>query len=165
MANREHRGHGFYIDNPGATAPMEQPAPSVLDGRRRDLPDAHRWQWWRWSLFYDPNTRRPSMRRLTLFRSPWLWAMVHWHVGPDQPKLHTHWSWLASLILRGGYDEERPNGMRRVRWWNYCGRGRYHRVAAIHGRRCMTLCFTGGLVDPVRYTDSPSVAGAGERAT
>ena len=157
MANREHKGHSFYIDNPHLVAPPAAPSlPPELVGRRCDLQDGARWQWWRWSIFHDPNSRRRTMLRLTLFRTPWLWAMLHWHFGPDQPRLHTHWSWLVSFVFRGSYVEERLDGERRVRWFNFVRRGAYHRIASVDdGAR--SIVFTGGLVDRVRYTDSPTL--------
>ncbi len=151
MANREHRGHPFYIDNPLAALPPP-PAPDGLGGRRRNLPDDVRWQAWRWSSYHDPHTRALTLVRLTIFKTPWLWMMLHWHHAPDQPKLHTHWSWLASFIWRGSYDEERAGGLHRRRWFNFVPRGAYHRIARVHGA-ARSIVVTGGQRDPVLYAD------------
>lgn len=158
MANREHKGHGFYIENPWIYGfPTVLPLPDEPDEHRRlDLDHKHRWQWWRWSTYRDPNSRVITMQRLTIFRTPWLWLMLHWLVRGDQPALHTHWSWLFSIIWRGSYDEERVDGVKRRRFFNLVPRGVYHRIADTHGK-VRTICLTGGPRDPVQYQSAPSL--------
>src|SRR5258708_6694326 len=61
------------------------------------------WAVWRWSIV-------PSdyIRRLHVIKTPWFAICVHWLNGPDpEPWLHDHPVTFLSLILRGGYDENR----------------------------------------------------------
>lgn len=73
---------------------------------------------------------------------PTVW--VHHFVRPDAGRAqHNHpWWWALSVILRGGYTEERGRVARRVTRVNFITRGTFHRVAQLHGRT-WTLFITG----------------------
>lgn len=60
-------------------------------------------------VIYDRNGRTPYLSRWTLLRTRHLRVFLHrFHRGDDELELHNHpWRWAASLILAGGYLEER----------------------------------------------------------
>jgi len=73
----------------------------------------------------------------------------HFHRGDDELELHSHpWAWSLSLILAGGYIEERRFGAhvvrRTMRPWrlNYIGANDFHRVELLE-HDCWTLFLTG----------------------
>jgi hypothetical protein len=90
---------------------------------------------------------------------------LHWFVRPDTDRaLHSHpWRWSFSLVLAGGYTEERLTKSgevitRRLRPGriNILGPNDYHRIVALHGKETWSLFFAGpkftgwGFKDPER---------------
>ena len=104
-----------------------------------------RWALWRWTSVVAGGSE--YLRRLHLLKTPWFSVMLHWIRKPDpQPDMHDHPVSFLSLVLRGGYVEEVPDGlhwdmrgplpqlvmrrrMRRVRRLNWKGATDLHRIA------------------------------------
>lgn len=96
------------------------------------------WAFWRWTV-----TDSDYIRRLHLVKTPWFAVCLHWFNKPDpEPHLHDHPVSFLSLILRGGYTEERygpdpkwgPRTLRvEHRWWNWlpANRGTAHAIRRI----------------------------------
>ena len=76
---------------------------------RRLLAPCARFAAWRWQdIFVDGGL---YLRKLYLLRTPWFQWTIHWIRKADPGRdLHDHPSDFASVILRGGYIEERPTG-------------------------------------------------------
>ena len=88
---------------------------------------------------------------------------LHRMYRPDNDRtLHNHpWRWAFSIILAGGYTEERllKDGKviaRRMRpgMFNILGPGSFHRIIELHGKETWTLFIAGprisdwGFIDP-----------------
>jgi len=88
---------------------------------------------------------------------------LHRFMLPDSDRaLHNHpWRWSFSLVLAGGYEEERLDKTgkvitRRVRpgMLNFLGRNSFHRVTELHGKETWSLFIAGpkfsswGFLDP-----------------
>jgi hypothetical protein len=82
--------------------------------------------------------------RVYVIQTPWFGIMFHRIFRPDnQRDLHDHpWSFL-SFVLRGSYVEDTPNGLRRVRWWNWKRAEDRHSIREVSRRPVWTLVFTG----------------------
>lgn len=142
----------------------------------------HRWQLMqRRDIQASPDDPAVYMRRWYVVATPWGQILLHHILLPDAARaLHDHPFSFVSVILRGGYTEERewlrPNGEPMIRHWP-SGRphhtqhrmrtGRWHfmraeglhRIAELHGD-CWTLVLTGprrrvwGFVEPAgEWTD------------
>lgn len=68
-------------------------------------------------VIYDRNGRSPYLSRWYLIGNPtredrpFAIYLHKFHRGDDEPELHNHpWRWAVSLILSGGYVEERRVG-------------------------------------------------------
>jgi hypothetical protein len=91
-------------------------------------------------------------------------VFLHCFVGSDSPtQLHDHpWTWGVSLILRGGYVEERRtrNAVRTRRRWLGVGRlnvlrpGDFHRVELRENRPAWTLFVHGPKVRQWGFLDA-----------
>jgi hypothetical protein len=91
-------------------------------------------------------------------------VFLHQFVGSDPPtQFHDHpWTWGVSLILRGGYLEERRDRerARNTRRWLGPGRlnmlrpGDFHRVELHNGRPAWTLFVHGPKVRPWGFLDA-----------
>jgi len=105
----------------------------------------------------DPVTGELYLRRWRIVQTPWFAVYLHKIATPDKDRdLHDHpWSFL-SLILRGGYDEERlvyDNGLDGDmcskmfrRGWLSLGWRRAtdaHRITRLHRTPTWTLVLTG----------------------
>lgn len=97
-------------------------------------------------------------------RLPWLPFTLYLHRfnRPDLDReLHNHpWAWAVSLILRGGYIEERNVGerattVRRLRpgMLNVIKQNTFHRVLELCGPEVWTLFFSGPKVDTWGFKD------------
>lgn len=97
---------------------------------------------WRWRDIITPGSADLYLRRLYILRA-WCGAMLHWIHRPDSDRwLHDHPWCFFSIVLRGGYVEETPRGVRRVRWFN-CNRSTdLHRILSVEPGT-ITLVFTG----------------------
>lgn len=76
------------------------------------------WCIWKWTI-----TDSEYITRLHLIKTPWFSVCLHWINKPDpEPFLHDHPVSFLSLILSGGYSEDRyVNGVRAIRkcnWYN-----------------------------------------------
>ena len=92
--------------------------------RRRKMRDSYRFAFWRWQDILTPHEvltdinlhgltyeRQVYLRKLYLVRTPWRQATLHWIRRSDPGRdLHDHPRDFTSIILRGGYVEERPSG-------------------------------------------------------
>lgn len=85
------------------------------------------WCWWRW-------TDVPSnyIVRLHIVKTPWFAVCVHWLNHPDpEPWLHDHPVTFLSLILRGGYWEDRNHRgypyQLNHRWFNFITAAKWDR--------------------------------------
>lgn len=86
-------------------------------------------------------------------KEPYRWsAFLHRIIRHDLDRhLHNHpWTWAVSLVLVGGYKEERllKDGRvvtRLVKPWrlNFLGPGQYHRIVELQGDEVWTLFFGG----------------------
>ena len=81
----------------------------------------------------DPFDGAPYLTRYFLLRSPWLNVFLHHIHSADKDRhMHNHpWSWSWSIILRGGYLEERLPRAERMYWpWqkNTLTTAAYHRI-------------------------------------
>jgi hypothetical protein len=95
-------------------------------------------------------------------------VFLHHFVGSDRPtELHDHpWSWSLSVVLRGGYAEERRRRHDRTvrrRWvgpggFNLLLPGIFHRVELCDGRPAWTLFVHGPKVRRWGFLDSTTEA-------
>ncbi len=82
---------------------------------------------------------------------PWS-GYLHRFMRPDDDReLHSHpWKWAVSLVLAGGYTEERLKSdgsvvkiRRRPFTLNFLGPNSFHRVDELHGKETWTLFVCG----------------------
>jgi hypothetical protein len=77
------------------------------------------WCFWRWTI-----TDSEYITRLHLVKTPWFSICLHWINRPDpEPYLHDHPVSFLSLILTGGYSENRMKDGKTAqivnhRWFN-----------------------------------------------
>jgi hypothetical protein len=92
----------------------------------------------------------------------WGLYLHKFHRGDDDKALHSHpWAWALSLILVGGYDEDRRNNESLLihRKWvspgslNLITQDDYHRVDLRGGRTCWSLFLAGPKVDSWNFWD------------
>jgi hypothetical protein len=78
----------------------------VLAGRR--YRSGTRWCVWRWTEVEKGGEM--YLTRLHLIATPWFAVMLHWIHRPDpDAHLHDHPVDFVTVVLRGGYVEERPS--------------------------------------------------------
>lgn len=119
--------------------------------KNRKYKSGIRWCFWRWTDIDPMNEGSPYMTRLHIFQLPICSLIVHWIHRPDpQPDLHDHPVTFLSIILRGGYWEEREvNGVveyRRARFWNFIRATDKHRIISLNREPTMTLMFASKVV-------------------
>jgi hypothetical protein len=93
---------------------------------------------------------RTYLSRLRIIQTPWCALYLHRLDTPDsRPTLHDHpWSFV-SLILRGGYDEQRLDlhthqlARKRRRWVNVMRRDDAHYIERLFRVPTWTLLFVG----------------------
>lgn len=116
--------------------------------------ESNNWLFWRW---YDITSQEDQgsrdsriiaeapvyLRRLYVVRTPWFSVMVHRIKRPDPDRhLHDHpWDFLA-ILLRGWYDEQRPEGLRHRWLFNFCRAEGSHKITEVSDD-CTTLVITG----------------------
>jgi hypothetical protein len=108
---------------------------------RREYKSGQRWAFWRWTdIKLDDKL---YLRRLHIVQVPKLGAiMVHWIMLPDsQPDMHDHPVSFFSILLRGRYMEETPDGMRLVFRYNFKRATDMHRIVAVPTTGVTTLVF------------------------
>ena len=102
------------------------------------------WCVWRWTI-----TDSEYITRLHIFKTLLNAVCLHWINKPDrEPCLHDHPVTFFSIILRGGYTEERiVNGVysqRTHRWFNFIRASPLDQHRIIHVRpNTLTLVFMG----------------------
>lgn len=88
---------------------------------RREMSDNRRYALWRWQdLHFDAGL---YLQKLYLLRTPLTQIALHWiHMGDPGRDLHDHPRSFVSIVLRGGYWEERPvprvDGKPGIEWWD-----------------------------------------------
>lgn len=81
--------------------------------------------------------------RLHLIKTPWFAICLHWIRKPDpEPYLHDHPVSFLSVVLRGAYVEQRPDGPHFRRRFNYIRATDRHRIVDCDPRT-LTLAFMG----------------------
>jgi hypothetical protein len=117
---------------------------------RRKYKSGSRWAFWRWT-----DVDSEYITRLHVLKTPWFAICLHWINKPDpEPYLHDHPVSFLSLILRGGYSEQRRHGngygrtySNRVvhhRWFNWvkADPGDQHTITYVKPKT-LTLCLMG----------------------
>lgn len=66
--------------------------------------------------------------------------MLHWLTPDPQPDLHDHPVGFVSIVLKGGYTENTPSGLRHIRWLNFKRPTDQHRIVS---GTALTLVFAG----------------------
>lgn len=98
------------------------------------------WAFWRWT-----DVDSEYITRLHIVKTPWFAVCMHWINKPDpEPFLHDHPVSFLSLILRGGYNENR-NGIIECRTlWNFirASDNDKHSIIDILPNT-VTICFMG----------------------
>lgn len=62
--------------------------------------------------YYTRDGKLPYLKRYIICRLPFLQIYIHKFLGPDEDAdLHDHPYDSFKLILKGGYEEQRPEGM------------------------------------------------------
>lgn len=114
--------------------------------KRRKYKSGTRYAFWRWS-----EVDSEYIVRLHLVKTPWGAICLHWINKPDaEPYLHDHPVSFLSLVLRGGYEEERASahpGESAIydhKWFNYITADQRdtHRITHVEPGT-VTLCFMG----------------------
>lgn len=82
--------------------------------------------------------------RMYVLQTPWFGIMFHRIFRPDRQRdLHDHpWNFL-SFVLRGWYEEDTPEGVRRIRWVNWKWAEERHSIRWVSRSPVWTLVFTG----------------------
>lgn len=112
----------------------------------------------KWALFRWTETPSDYIRRLHVIMTPWFAICIHWINKADaEPHLHDHPVSFLSLILRGGYKEERvtrkmyytsgpyvPSRVFSRNWFNYIRASLTdcHRIVEVKPNT-VTICFMG----------------------
>lgn len=121
--------------------------------RNRKYKTGTRWGIWLWT-----DVDSEYIRRLHVLKTPWFAICLHWILKPDaEPYVHDHPVTFLSLILRGGYCEERQQVWsgyaqrdevrtthRTHRWFNFirASKGDRHRITHVFPKT-LTVCFMG----------------------
>ena|SRR5689334_5827737 len=110
----------------------------VLDGDD----EGPRWSFMRRKIIGDGHTI--YMKRLYILATPWFGFMFHRLYRPDQQRdLHDHpWSFL-SIILRGFYRENTPEGIQERRWFNWKSAEDRHSIRFVSRIPVWTFVITG----------------------
>ena len=113
---------------------------------KRKYKSGSTWAFWRWT-----DVDSEYITRLHLAKTPWFSVCLHWLNKPDaEPYLHDHPVSFLSLILRGGYEEERaasrPGDAVIVehKWFNFieASKDDCHRITDVKPGT-VTLCLMG----------------------
>lgn len=103
--------------------------------------------WAFFQRFEIPNLDDPEETYLTrwrLIQTPWFAFYLHRMTGPDsRADLHDHpWNFL-SIVLRGGYAENTPEGMREVTRFNLKRAEDFHSIRYLLRHPTWTFVITG----------------------
>lgn len=135
---------------------MKKDKPKLASGRSPD--------WAFWEKFVVPNYRTPDddddyVTRIRIIQTPWGGVFLHRFDNPDpREALHDHPWPFFSIVLRGGYDEERRDThvydpcaedtrtysyARSVTRWNHMPLDSLHWISRLHRTPTWTLMFVG----------------------
>jgi len=116
-------------------------------------------------VIYDQSDGAPYLERYYLIKSRWIGVVLHHILRPDSDeRLHNHpWRWAFSLILAGGYVEERLDSIDQVRSTtlrvgrlNKIGSNTYHRISALVADDVWTLFVHGAAKEAWGFLDRPN---------
>lgn len=104
---------------------------------------------WRWT-----DVDSEYITRLHMLKTRWWAICVHWLNKPDpEPFDHDHPVSFLSIILRGGYTENRNGQVRKHRWFNFVRATQDDRHTITHVEpNTVTLCFMGPKIREWGYT-------------
>jgi len=107
---------------------------------RRVYKTGSRWALWRWTdVDFQGET---YLLRLHILKTPWFGFMLNWIKSADpHPDPHDHPVNFLSIVLRGGYVEWRPQGLRDRKVRLYRAKDIHRIVHAEPGT--LTLCIAG----------------------
>lgn len=110
----------------------------TLDNERM----GRRWGFMNTILIGDGKTT--YLNRLAVLTTPWFSIKLHRIYRPDQQRdLHDHpWNFL-SIILRGSYKENTPQGIKHRKWFNWKRAEDSHTIRWVSRVPVWTLVFTG----------------------
>lgn len=98
-----------------------------------------------WCVFRRTEVDSGYITRLHLIKTPWFAVDVHWINHPDvEPYLHDHPVTFISIILRGGYWENRNGVIKQRRFYNFIRAtpDDRHTIVRVYPNT-LTLCFMG----------------------
>lgn len=98
------------------------------------------WCFWRWT-----EVASKYITRLHVVKTPWFAVCLHWLHKPDpEPHDHDHPVSFLSIILRGGYHEQRNGHIRHRRFFNFmrASPSDYHTIVMTE-LGTLTLCLMG----------------------
>lgn len=107
---------------------------------RRLYKSGTEWCFWRWT---DVDSK--YITRLHIIKTPWWAICVHWiNAGDPEPYQHDHPVTFLSLILRGGYLEQRREVRKARLFFNFirANRDDTHRILHVLPRT-VTICLMG----------------------
>lgn len=129
--------------------------PAVYTGRNTETPYLER---------YFFTKKSPYSQGVDDVKDPPKWGLYlhHFCRGDDDPQLHNHpWAWALSLVLSGGYAEERAGPGDKVTWravlpgsFNFLTHNDFHRVDLLdteHG--AWTLFLVGPIIQSWGFWD------------
>lgn len=116
-------------------------------GKNRKYKTGTGWCFWRWT-----EVDSGYITRLHVLKTPWFAVSIHWLNHPDvEPYLHNHPVSFLSVILWGGYTEERliSNGKYGAHTadcthnlWNFVRTTTFHKIVDV-APGTVTLCIMG----------------------
>jgi hypothetical protein len=129
--------------------------PRVIAGRNADHPYLTRY------FLYPRSARTGGMEPIPGKTTSWGLYLQHFHRSDDDAALHNHrWKWALSLILKGGYSEERRVGDEVVRrtikagHFNLLKADTFHRVDLLDPvEGAWSLIFVGPIVQSWGFWD------------
>ena len=102
-------------------------------------------QWGVWLWTEVKEGAELYLTRFHLLKAPRWSVYLHWIHKPDPypgTALHDHPVPFLSIVLRGGYTEERPDGRHLRRWFNLLRCNDRHRIISVRPGT-LTLCLAG----------------------
>jgi hypothetical protein len=112
----------------------------------RQYKSGMRWCLLRWTDVDPEGSGEIYLTRLHIVQTPWFSIMLHWLRRADpQPDLHDHPNDFISLVLRGGYSEEREtrrgySSSRDIRFFNIMKAEDRHKILSVK-KSTITLVF------------------------
>lgn len=117
--------------------------------KRREYKSGTQWCVWQWKDIILNGEL--YLRRLHIVQTPWFSILLHWILRPDsQRHMHDHPVSFLSIVLWGGYMEERPNSTYRMihKTYRMIRRVNFKRATGVHRiievlPHTLTLVFAG----------------------